>query len=172
MKFLSTFSNSFMKMSVKQKITVMICFMIVTVGAILAIYQLLPSSTEKEMAEAEDKTVTIQAITDQEQNNADTLANTNAEVMTVEATTQDTNNTQVVSNATTVDTSSTTDDIYIAEDGAHYESEPVYADTTEDTPYEEPVSSDTTADSGWDGNLGGDTWDTTGSENFGSGISN
>lgn len=173
MKILSTISNSFIKMSVKQKVTVGICSVIVIGGGILGLYQMLPSgSTPNEIVAEDSKNVTIQAITDSAQAVADKLTNTPAETAPIETTVANQTEGTVVSNAATIETTINPENIYIAEDGAHYESEPVYSEPTHEEPvYEEPAS-----DGGWDGDLGavdaGDFFNPDEAANYGSGISN
>jgi hypothetical protein len=166
--------NWLVKTTVKQKITLGICTVAVFSIAGLGIYQLIPNQSDGLNLDGVKKTnVTVNDI-NEAQIKADKLANTSAETTPVEPVQQtQPEATNVVSNTTTVDTPTTTEDVYIADDGAHYESEPVYSEPAYEEPvYEEPAAA--SSDGGWDGNLGGD-WgeaDYTGSDDYGTGISN
>lgn len=173
MKILSAISNSFIKMSVKQKITVGICSVVVIGGGILGIYQIIPTNSGlNHAAETDGKTVNVQTISDEAQSVADKLKNTPAEVQPAETpkaeVQQDSN---VLSNAATVEVTTTANDVYIADDGAHYESEPVYTEPD----YEAPAATTpvATTGGGWDGDLGASNGSLTDDwQDYGTGTSN
>lgn len=168
-----TFIDWFLKATTAQKISVMICVIIFAAGAIIGIYQLTVGdhTSSKLIAGADETKVIVQAIEDMKAE-VDKLANTPAETVPITATTTEPTPAQVVSNTITVETPP--QDYYIAEDGAHYESAPVYQEPTNtETFYEEPVVVSGDSGEGFDGNLGnGYKWDDTGWENYGTGISN
>lgn len=165
--------NWLVKTTVKQKITLGICTVAVFSIAGLGIYQLTPNqSGGLNLDGAKTPKVTVNDI-NEAQVKAEKLANTSAETTPVEPVQQtQTEATNVVSNTTTVDTPTTTEDVYIAEDGAHYESEPVYSEPAYEEPaYQEPAAA--SSDGGWGGDLGGDyTWDSSAGDGYADGVSN
>lgn len=136
-----TFVYWFLKATTAQKIAIMICAIIFAAGAIIGIYQLTVGDivTPKMVAGADETKVVVQAIEDMK-TEAHKLANTPAEtVVNPTAAAVESVPAQVVSNTVTVETPP--QDFYIAEDGAHYESAPVYEEPTTSEPvYEEPVA--------------------------------
>lgn len=172
MKSLTAFGNWFLKATTAQKITVMICAVIVVGGTILGIYQLtVTNQTSPHQTGDIETEVTVQAI-EETRKAIDKLTNTPAEKIVTPTTPVESTPAQVVSNTITVETPP--QDYYIAEDGAHYESAPVYQEPTNTEPvYEEPVVASGDSGDSFDGNLGnGYKWDDTGWENYGTGISN
>lgn len=169
-----TFVYWFLKATTAQKIAIMICAIIFAAGAIIGIYQLTVGdiATPKMVAGADETKVVVQAIEDMK-TEAHKLANTPAEtVVNPTAAAVESVPAQVVSNTVTVETPP--QDFYIAEDGAHYESAPVYEEPTTSEPvYEEPVAESSGGGDYFDGNLNSDyKWDTTGGADYGTGISN
>ncbi|AFA47925.1 hypothetical protein [Acetobacterium woodii] len=173
---LMAMSNWFVKTTVKQKITLGVCTVAVFSMVGLGIYQLIPNQSDGLNLDGTNKTnVTVNEINEAQAAEAEKLANTAAETTPVESVSQTQNEaTNVVSNTTTVNTPTTTEDVYIADDGAHYESEPVYSEPAYEEPvYEEPAAA---SDGGWDGDLGGDgasEWQLSDDAGeYGTGISN
>lgn len=168
-----TFVYWFLKATTAQKIAIMICAIIFAAGAIIGVYQLTVGdiATPKMVAGADETKVVVQAIEDMK-TEAYKLANTPAEtVVNPTATAVESVPAQVVSNTVTVETPP--QDYYI-EDGAHYESAPVYEEpATVEPVYEEPVAEPSGGGDYFDGNLNSDyKWDTTGGADYGTGISN
>lgn len=141
----------FLRATTAQKIAIMICAIIFAAGAIIGVYQLTVGdiATPKMVAGADETKVIVQGIEDMK-TEMEKLANTPAETVTnPTAGATDLVPAQVVSNTVTVETPP--QDYYIAEDGAHYESAPVYEEPAASEPVYEAPAAD--SESGWDGNL-------------------
>lgn len=142
----------FLKATTAQKIAIMICAIIFAAGAIIGVYQLTVGdiATPKMVAGADETKVIVQGIEDMK-TEMEKLANTPAETVTnPTAGATDSVPAQVVSNTVTVETPP--QDYYIAEDGAHYESAPVYEEPAA-SESSEPVYEAPAADSNESGDI-------------------
>ena len=172
MKHFTTLTNLFIRATNAQKLSILLCTILVVSGIIIGLYQLSgdrhPVSRE---SVDEDVQVNVQAIEDTT-SAVDDLMNTPAETIPSTTTSVPNDAPQVVSNTVTVETPP--QDYYIAEDGAHYESAPVYEEPAASEPvYEAPAVVSGDSSESFDGNLGnGYKWDTTGGADYGTGISN
>ncbi|UYO64430.1 hypothetical protein LNN31_08405 [Acetobacterium wieringae] len=169
-------SNWLMKATLKQKIVLVVCAGLIVGITGLGIYQLVPHNDIKATQAEQENSVNVKAIEDTK-TAADKLATTPAETTPVTTTPVAETPAPVVSNTTTVETPP--QEYYIANDGAHYESEPVYSEPT--TSYSEPayeapaVSNEPAAASsgGWNGDLGATPAQLTDNAgDYGTGISN
>ena len=147
MKHFTTLTNLFIRATNAQKLSILLCTILVVSGIIIGLYQL--SGDRQPVSHAnvdEDIQVNVQAIEDTT-SAVDALMNTPAETIPSTTTSAPNDAPQVVSNTVTVETPP--QDYYIAEDGAHYESAPVY----EEPAASEPVYEAPAADSGGNGDI-------------------
>lgn len=160
-----------MKTTLNQRIVLGICIVLLLAGVGLGIYQLTLKDDSSPANIGNDKQNAIVQPIEETKVSADQLSNTPAEKTPVTTAPVIEAQAPVVSNTTTVETPP--QDYYIADDGAHYESEPVYEETTVTEPtYQEPAAASGGGEV-FNGNLGnGYKWDATGGADYGTGISN
>ncbi len=120
----------FMQAPLKQKITLIVGCLLIVAGLSFAIYQALPQEDAVQQATQEETEVTVDAIEDAETVTETTDIDLTSTPTTNEAIVQPSEDTAAFeSNAATVEVNDSAD-IYYADDGAIYESEPVYEEVS------------------------------------------
>jgi len=160
---MANMTDWFMQAPLKQKITLIVGCLLIVAGLSFAIYQALPQEDAVQQATQEETEVTVDAIEDTETVTETTDIDLTSTPTTNEAIVQPSEDTSAFeSNAATVEVNDSAD-VYYADDGAIYESEPVY----EEPVYEEPVSEPSSGGGDWSEQPGADNStpiDTTGSD--------